>query len=280
MGRRHVWENVASKSQFRWTRLTCKFLTTTTAPGILSSPSGTSSLHRHRVPLRQHPLWGYQHQCPWYFWWGNTLLARSDLLVVLGGLYRRQNWKNALHRASDQYRYPLTTELIATKSVIKLLVPTFPQKFVMTKILGFLTFMRAITSSEGLMHKNMPKTIRKILPISLWRWHNLDGSFMAPELIRTFCSCCWSLQCQSLTDLTVFNAQRSPRTTVKKNLNKVRRELWQNAWRNLHDVSPTYASTICRGDFVVIFSVAFSMLSVASPWRSPPSSGLFVAFGL
>ena len=44
---------------------------------------------------------------------------------------------------------------------------------------------------------------------------------------------------------------------------------------NLYDVSHTYVSTACRGDFVVVSSV----LSVASPWRSPPSSGRFVVFG-
>ena len=89
----------------------------------------------------------------------------------------------------------------------------------------------------------------------------------------------WNLQWQSLTDLTVFNAQRSPKTTVKKNLNMVRTEPWKNAWKNLHDISRTYASTICRGDFVVVFSVAFSVLSVVSPWRSVLSSDRFVVFG-
>ena len=72
-----------------------------------------------------------------------------------------------------------------------------------------------------------------------------------------------------------------PQDNCQENLNKVRTEPWQHAWRNLHDVSHTYASTICRGDFVVVFSVAFSVVfSVASPWCYLPSWGRFVVFGL
>ena len=100
----------------------------------------------------------------------------------------------------------------------------------------------------------------------------IHGACAHPQLFS--CSL-WNLHWQSLTDLTVFNARRSHKITVKKNLNKVRTEPWQNAWRNLHDVSRTYASTICRGDFVVVFSVAFSVLSVASPWRYSAFIGPF-----
>ena len=87
------------------------------------------------------------------------------------------------------------------------------------------------------------------------------------------------VQWQSLTDLTVFNVQRSTKATLKNNLDKVSAEPWKNTWRNLHDVSCAYASTICLGDFVMIFSVVFSVLSVSSLWRVLLSSRRFVVFG-
>ena len=84
----------------------------------------------------------------------------------------------------------------------------------------------------------------------------------------------WNLQWQSLTDVTVFNAQRNPKTTVKENLNKCENGAMEKRMENLHDVSRTYASMICRGDFVVVFSMVFSVFSVSSPWRSLPSSAV------
>ena len=121
--------------------------------------------------------------------------------------------------------------------------------------------MRSITSSEGLVHTaDQP--------------HRLETT--QPQLLSFSL---WNLQWQSLTDLTVFNAQRSPKTTVKTNFSNVRMEPWKSAWSNLHGVSRTYARTICRDDFIVVFSVAFSVLSLASPWRSLPSLGRFVVFG-
>ena len=86
------------------------------------------------------------------------------------------------------------------------------------------------------------------------------------------------LQWQKLNDLTVFNAQRSSKKIVKTDLNKVRMQPCKNAWINLHDVSRTYTSKIYV-DFVVVFSLVFSVFFVVSPRRFLTLSGRFVMFG-
>ena len=106
---------------------------------------------------------------------------RNSLMGSFGKRSLRSKFRKFLRISAN---FPQNRFTGAIKRIsLQIFVPTVPQKFVMTNIFGFLTFMREITSAESLVHKDMPKPIRQISPIA-WRRRNLDVSFMAPALIH------------------------------------------------------------------------------------------------